>query len=64
MDHFSLYGSLNQNKGLGFTLPPQRSLLVSRLFSAIPIPCLKILFFNHSSLCSFFLIHSWIRLYH
>ena len=34
---------------MGFTLPPQRSLLVSRLFSAIPIPCLKILFFNHSN---------------
>ena len=28
-----------------FTLPPQRSLLVFWLFSAIPIPCLKILFF-------------------
>jgi len=31
---------------LWFTLPPQQSPLVSWLFSAIPIPCLKILFFN------------------
>ena len=27
-------------------IPPQRSLLVSWLFSVIPISCLKILFFN------------------
>ena len=37
--------SLSQNRDLWFTLPPQRSLLVSWLFSAISIPCLKILFF-------------------
>jgi len=46
-----------------FTLPPQQFLLVSWLFSVIPIPGSKILFFNHSSLCAFFLIHSWIRLH-
>ena len=37
---------LIESKYLGFTLPPQQSLLVSKLFSAIPIPCLKILFFT------------------
>jgi len=31
-------------------------------FFSDPIPCLKILFFNHSSLCAFFLIHSWVSL--
>jgi len=35
---------------LWFTLPPQWSLLVSWLFSVIPIPCLKILFFT---MCAF-----------
>ena len=43
MDHC---GSLSQNRDLWFTLPPQQSLLVSWLFSAIPISCLIILFFN------------------
>jgi len=45
----NVYRSLSQNRDFWFTLPPQRSLLVSWLFSAIPIPCLKILFFHHSS---------------
>ena len=31
----------SQNRDLWFTLPPQRSLLVSWLLSAIPIPILK-----------------------
>jgi len=43
--HKNVYRSLSQNRHLWFTLPPQRSLLISWLFSAIPIPCLKILFF-------------------
>jgi len=42
------FDSVSQNRDLWFTLPPQRSLLVSWFFSAIPIPCLKILFFYHS----------------
>jgi len=37
--------------------------IVSWLCSAISIPCLKILFFYHSSLCAFFLIYSWISLH-
>jgi len=44
MDHW-----VKIRRDLWFTLPPH---LVSWLFSAIPIPCLKILFFYHSSLCS------------
>ena len=38
---------LCQNRDLWFTLPPQRSLLVSWLFSAIPIPILNFQFFIH-----------------
>ena len=33
---------VSQNRDLWFTLPPQRSLLVLWLFSAIPIPILKL----------------------
>ena len=33
------------NSDLWFTLPPQRSLPFSWIFSAIPIPCLRKLFF-------------------
>jgi len=37
----------SQNRDLRFTLPPQRSLLVSWLFSAIPILLLKFsIFYN------------------
>jgi len=39
----------SQNRDLWFTLPPQRSLLVSWLFSAIPIPILKFSFFYYTS---------------
>ena len=39
----------SQNRDLWFTLPPQRSLLVSWLFSAIPIPILKFPIFYSSS---------------
>ena len=40
----------SQNRDLWFTLPPQRSLLVWWLFSAIPIPILKFLIFYLSNL--------------
>ena len=44
----------SQNRDLWFTLPPQRSLLVSWLFSAIPIPILKFpIFYSSSSYCIF-----------
>ena len=54
VNHKSLFDSVihkhfnawSQNRDLWFTLSPQQSLLVSRLFSVIPISCLKILFFN------------------
>ena len=36
----------------GLHYHPQRSLLVSWLFSAIPIPCLKILFFHSWNRCN------------
>ena len=39
----------SQNRDLWFTLPPQRSLLVLWLFSAIPIPILKFPIFYSSS---------------
>ena len=39
----------SQNRDLWFTLPPQRSLLVLWLFSAIPIPILKFQIFYSSS---------------
>jgi len=49
----NVYGSPSQSWDLWFILPSQQSLLVFLLFSVIPIPCLKILFFYHSSLCFF-----------
>ena len=43
----------SQNRDLWFTLPPQQSFLVSWLFSVIPIPCLKFLFFYYSTIVQF-----------
>ena len=40
----------SQNRDLWFTLPPQQSLLVLWIFSAIPIPILKFLIFYSSSI--------------
>jgi len=39
----------SQNRDLWFTLPPQRFLLVSWLFSAIPIPLSKFSIFYYTS---------------
>ena len=38
---------MSQNRDLWFALPPQQSLLVWWLFSAIPIPILKFPIFIH-----------------
>jgi len=40
----------SQNRDLWYTLPPQRSHLVSWLFSAIPIPLLKFSIFYYTSI--------------
>ena len=42
---------MSQNRDLWFTLPPQRSLIVSWLFSVIPIP---LSIFYSSSLHTFY----------
>ena len=43
--YFDSIKTLGKNRDLWFILPPQQSFLVSWLFLAIAIPCLKILFF-------------------
>ena len=50
----------SQNRDLWFALPPQRSLFVLWLFSAIPIPILKFPIFNHLVIIILLIIHNII----
>jgi len=55
---------IESNRDLWFTLPPQRSLLVTWLFSVIPILILKFSFFNalvYFPFCNLFMDYAQSR---